>query len=90
MSITGPDRRANGSELSQPGPVSSAPRSDAKRRGNSGAPAPLRGLRPAEGPTTTARARGGLGLIATIRQQVLRVRRDPDIGQERLQVHLLR
>ena len=29
------------------------------------------------------RARGGLGLIATVRQQVLRVRRDPDVGQER-------
>src|SRR5262249_17566225 len=39
--------------------------------------------RTAEGPTTTARARGGLGLIATVRQQVLRVRRDPEVGQER-------
>src|SRR5262245_28688979 len=41
-----------------------------------------RGLRPGEG-ATTARARGGLGLLATVRQQVLRVRRDPDVGQER-------
>jgi hypothetical protein len=36
----------------------------------------------AEG-ATTARARGGLGLIATVGQQVLRVSRDPDVGQER-------
>src|SRR5262249_30510257 len=43
----------------------------------------LSDARTAEGPTTTARARCGLGLIATVRQQVLRVRRDPDVGQER-------
>ena len=43
----------------------------------------LSDARTAEGPTTTARARGGLGLIATVRQQVLRVRRDPEVGQER-------
>jgi hypothetical protein len=48
----------------------------------SGAPAPLHGLRPAEGATTTARDRGGLGLIATVLEQVLQLRRDPHIGQE--------
>ena len=48
----------------------------------SGASAVFRGFRPAEG-ATTARARGDLSLIPTVRQQVLRVRRDPDVGQER-------
>jgi hypothetical protein len=46
----------------------------------SGAPAPLHGLCPAEG--ATSRDRGGLGLIVTVFEQVLQVRRNPHIGQE--------
>ena len=36
------------------------------------------------------RTRSRLGLIATVLEDVLRVRRDPHVGQERLQVHLVR
>jgi len=34
------------------------------------------------GATTTARARGGLGLIATILQEVFAMRGNPNVGQE--------
>jgi hypothetical protein len=44
----------------------------------------------AESSTATSRIRGGLGLVATVCEDVLRVGRDPHIGQERLQLHLVR
>ncbi len=56
----------------------------------SGASALLRDFRPAALPTPTARRRGRLGLIATVRQEVFGVSRDPDVGQKRFQVHLSR
>ena len=54
----------------------------------SGASAVFRGFRPASLPTATTRDRRRLRLIATVRQEVLGVRRDPHVGQQRLQVHL--
>jgi hypothetical protein len=56
----------------------------------SGASAVFRGFRPASLPTATSRIRSRLGLIATVLEDVLRVRRDPHIGQERLQFHVTR
>ena len=56
----------------------------------SGASAVFRGFRPASLPTATTRDRRRLSLIATMRQEVLGVSGDPDVGQQRLQVHLLR
>jgi hypothetical protein len=56
----------------------------------SGASAVFRGFRPASLPTATTRDRGRLGLIATIPQEVLEASGDPDVGQQRLPVHLLR
>jgi hypothetical protein len=54
----------------------------------SGASAVFRGSRPASLPTATTRHRGRLSLIATIRQEVLGVSGDPDVGQERPQIHV--
>jgi hypothetical protein len=48
----------------------------------SGASAVFRGFRPASLPTATTRDRGRLRLIATIRQDVLGVSGDLDVGQE--------
>jgi hypothetical protein len=56
----------------------------------SGVSAVFQGFRPASLPTATTRDRGRLSLIATIRQEVLGVSGDPDVGQQRLQVHLVR
>ena len=56
----------------------------------SGASAVFRGFRPASLPTAATRDRRRLSLLATMRQEVLGMRGDPDIRQERLQVHLLR
>ena len=50
----------------------------------------FRGIRPASLPTATTRHRGRLSLIATIGQEVLGVSGDPDVGQQRLQVHFVR
>jgi hypothetical protein len=55
----------------------------------SGTPAVLRGFRPASRPTATTRDRGRLSLLATVRQEVLGVSGDPDVGQQRLPVPLL-
>ena len=49
-----------------------------------------RGFRPASLPTAATRDRRRLSLLATMRQEVLGMRGDPDVRQERLQVHLLR
>ena len=56
----------------------------------SGASAVFRGFRPASLPMAATRDRGRLSLIATIGQEVLGVSGDPDVGQRRLQVHLVR
>lgn len=48
----------------------------------SGASAVFRGFGPASLPTATTRDRGRLSLIATIRQEVLGVSGDPDVGQQ--------
>src|SRR5262249_31718063 len=56
----------------------------------SSASAVFQGFRPASLPTATTRDRGRLSLIATIRQEVLGVCGDPDVGQQRIPVHLLR
>ena len=56
----------------------------------SGASAVFRGFRPASLPTATTRDRRRLSLLATIGQEVLGVSGDPDVGQQRLQVHRLR
>src|SRR5262249_56509239 len=56
----------------------------------SGASAAFRGFRPASLPTATTRDRSRLSLIATIRQEVLGVSGDPDVGPQRLPVHRLR
>jgi hypothetical protein len=48
----------------------------------------FRGVRAAALPTATTRDRGRLGLIAAIRQKVLRVSGDPDVGQQRLDIRL--
>jgi hypothetical protein len=50
----------------------------------------FRGFGPASLPTATTRERGRLSLIASIGQEVLGVSGDPSVGQERLQVHLVR
>jgi hypothetical protein len=50
----------------------------------------FRGFRPASLPTATTRDRGRPSIIPTIRQEVLAVSGDPDVGQQRLPVHLLR
>jgi hypothetical protein len=50
----------------------------------------FRDFRSAALPTATTRDRGRLGLIATICQEVLGVSGDPDVGQQRFQVHLVR
>jgi hypothetical protein len=50
----------------------------------------FRGFGPSSLPTATTLDRGRLSLIATIRQEVLGVSGDPDVGQQRLQVHLVR
>src|SRR5262249_10542375 len=47
-------------------------------------------LHPASLATATTRARGCLRLFATIRQEVLGMSGDPDIGQQRLQIHIVR
>jgi hypothetical protein len=49
----------------------------------------FRGFRPASLPTATTRTRGRLSLIAAIREEVLGVSGDPDVGQERLPVHVV-
>src|SRR5262249_52755798 len=54
-----------------------------------GALAVFPGLRPASLPTATTCDCGCLSLFATIRQEVLRVSGDPDVGQQPLQVHLV-
>jgi hypothetical protein len=54
------------------------------------ASAVFRVFAPASFPTATTRDRGRLSLIATIRLEVLGVIGDPDVGQQRLPVHLLR
>jgi hypothetical protein len=54
-------------------------------RGFGGVP----GLPPGGAPDGDERDRGRLSLIATIRQEVLGVSGDPDLGQQRLPVHLL-
>ena len=56
---------------------------------SSGAQARLPGLLPADH-SSSSYVRGGFGLIATIGQDMLRMRRDPDVGQKRFQVHLVR
>ena len=56
----------------------------------SGASAVFRGFRPASLPTAATRDRRRLSLLATMRQEVLGMRGDPDVRQERPQVHLLR
>jgi hypothetical protein len=45
--------------------------------------------KPQRSPTLPA-ALGRRSLIATIREEVLGVSRDPDVGQQQLSVHLLR
>jgi hypothetical protein len=47
------------------------------------------GESPASLPTAPTRDRGRLSLNATIRQEVLGVSGDPDVGQQRFQVHLV-
>jgi hypothetical protein len=56
----------------------------------SGVSAVFRGSRPASLPMATTRDRRRLRLIATIHQGVLGVSGDPDVGPQRLAVHLLR
>jgi hypothetical protein len=46
------------------------------------------GSRPPALPTATTRDRGCLSLFASIGQEVLGMSSDPDVGQQRLQVHL--
>jgi hypothetical protein len=50
----------------------------------------FRGFRAASLPTATTRHCGRLSLIAAIGQEVLGVSSDPEVGQQRLQVHLVR
>ena len=73
-----------------PVPLPRAGHTPASTAAISGASAVFRGFRPASLPTATTRDRGRRGLIATIRQEVLGVSGDPDVGQQRLQVHLFR
>ena len=56
----------------------------------SGASAVFRGFRPASLPTATTRDRRRLRLIAAVREEVLGMRLDPRVRQQRLQLHLSR
>jgi hypothetical protein len=73
-----------------PVPQSRAVHTPASTAAISGASAVFRGFRPASLPTATTRDRGHLSLIAAIRQEVLGVSGDPDVGQQLLLVHLVR
>ncbi len=65
-----------------PVPQSRAVHTPASTAAISGASAVFRGFRPASLPTATTRDRGRLRLIAAIRQEVLGVSGDPNVGQE--------
>jgi hypothetical protein len=73
-----------------PVPLPRAGHTPASTAAISGASAVFRGFRPASLPTAATRDRRRLSLLATMRQEVLGMRGDPDVRQERLQVHLLR
>jgi hypothetical protein len=73
-----------------PVPQSRAVHTPASTAAISAASAVFRGFRPTSLPTATTRDRGRLSLIAAIRQEVLGVSGDPDVGQQRRQVHLVR
>jgi hypothetical protein len=73
-----------------PVPQSRAVHPPASTAAVSGASDVLRDFRPAALPTATTRDRGHLTLIATIRQEVIGVSGDPEVGQQRLQVYLVR
>jgi hypothetical protein len=73
-----------------PVPLPRAGHTPASTAAISGASAVSRGFRPASLPTAATRDRRRLSLLATMRQEVLGMRGDPDVRQERLQVHLLR
>jgi hypothetical protein len=83
--LLGESANRRGAPVSQPRPVTTP----AGTAAISGASAVFRRLFPTQRATATSRIRGCLRLIATVLKNVLRVRRDPDIGQERLQVHLV-
>jgi hypothetical protein len=71
-----------------PVPQARAGHTPASTAAISGTSAVFRGVSPASLPTATTRDRSRLSLIAAIRQEVLGVSGDPDVGQQRLQVHL--
>jgi hypothetical protein len=48
----------------------------------------FRGFLPAAVPTATTRHRSRLGFLATVRQEVFGVSRDPAVGQKRFQAIL--
>ena len=73
-----------------PVPRSGAVRTPTSTEAIAGASAVFRGFGPASLPTATTRDRGRLSLIASIGLEALGVNGDPDVGQQRLQVHLVR
>jgi hypothetical protein len=73
-----------------PVPQSQAVHTPSSTAAISGASAVFLDFRPASLPTATSRIRSRLGLIATVLEDVLQVRRDPHVGQERLQFYVTR
>ncbi len=78
-----PHQQFAGNEASlTPGTTSSASASETRGW--------ISGLLTPQGTTATPGIGGNLGLVATVLEDVLRMRRDPDVGKQRLQIHLLR